>query len=103
MWIHAVPKPSTSIYSVGEFYCQFFDDNDMDDFITSELQESSLSAAQKAAIVEFRDLLDSAGDIALHASCDNGTIVRSKQWKSVVACAKRILPLFKQFQMAATD
>ena len=84
----------TSIVSVGEFYCQFFDDNDMDGFIQDELEVAPLNNAQKNAILEFRATLAAVEQLESYRDNDDAKTLGSPEWKAVVSCAKRALAIF---------
>lgn len=49
----------SSVISLAELYCQYFDDNELDDFVENELDTSPLTSKQKHAIRSFRDALKS--------------------------------------------
>jgi hypothetical protein len=46
MWVERSEKIS-SVISLGELYAQFFDDNDIDNFIADEIDKSPLTQEQK--------------------------------------------------------
>jgi hypothetical protein len=54
IWVQKI-KGLTSVDSMGELYCQCFDDNAIDQFIDEELSTSPLNEIQKKAILDFRD------------------------------------------------
>ena len=84
----------TSIISVGEFFCQFFDDNEMDRFITDEIADAQLSHAQKEAILNFCVSLKPVEQLQSYRDSDDLKTLASPEWSAVVQCAKRTLPLF---------
>lgn len=93
VWIDKV-SGLTSIISVGEFYCQFFDDNDMDGFIENEIATAPLSSAQKDAILQFRVALEPIEKLQSYRDNDDRQTLQSPEWKRLIQCAKRTLPLF---------
>lgn len=93
VWIDKVPD-LTSIISIGEFYCQFFDDNDMDGFIKDEMANSPLSSAQKDAVLQFRAALEPIERLQPYLNNDDRKTLESPEWKALIQCAKRTLPFF---------
>ena len=93
VWVDGV-LGLTSIISIGEFYCQFFDDNDMDDFIANELSGSPLSAPQKTAVIEFRAALNRIETLQSYQEDDDRQTLETPEWRSLVQCAKRTLSVF---------
>ena len=93
VWIAKVPG-LTSIISIGEFYCQFFDDNDMDGFIEDEMTSAPLSDAQKDAILQFRAALEPIERLQSYRDDDDRQTLESSEWKALIQCAKRTLPFF---------
>jgi hypothetical protein len=92
-WIDKVTG-LTSIISVREFYCQFFDDNDMDGFIEDEMDSTSLSDSQKNAILQFRAALSLVEKLQSYRDGDDRETIESAEWKTLVQCARRTLALF---------
>jgi hypothetical protein len=62
IWVQKI-KGLTSVDSMGELYCQCFDDNAIDQFIDEELSTSPLNEMQKKAILDFRDALNAYYEI----------------------------------------
>jgi len=93
VWIDKV-SGLTSIISVGEFYCQFFDDNDMDGFIEKEITSAPLSSAQRVAILQFRAALKPIEKLQSYRDSDDRQTLESPEWKALIQCAKSTLPLF---------
>jgi hypothetical protein len=93
VWIDKV-SGLTSIISVGEFYCQFFDDNDMAEFVKNEMIDAPLSDVQKNAILQFCAALEPVEKLQSYRDDDDCRILESPEWKAVVQCARRTLPLF---------
>ena len=98
VWIDKVPG-ITSIISIGELYCQFFDDNDMDGFIKDEMDESPLSTAQKSAIVQFSGALGVVEKLPSYADGDDGQTIESREWNALVKCAKGTLVTFAEYRV----
>ena len=84
----------TSITSLGELYCQFFDDNDMDSFINEELSNAPLSPPQKEAIVRFRTALGAVETLPSYKDHNDRETIASREWKALVQCARETLRVF---------
>jgi hypothetical protein len=86
----------SSFISLGEAYAQFFDDNDIDNFIAEELDTSTLHPEQKKAIRVFRDALNSfskaPGSENQVPDCE---LVNDSEWGNLVTLAKSTLLNFK--------
>jgi hypothetical protein len=93
VWIDKV-SGLTSIISVGEFYCQFFDDNDMAHFVKNEMIDAPLSDAKKNAILQFCAVLKPVEELESYRDDDDPRTLESPEWKAVIQCAKRTLPIF---------
>lgn len=93
VWINKVAG-LTSIISIGEFYCQFFDDNDMDGFIKNELTNAPLSDKQRDAVLQFRAALEPIRKLQSYRDNDDKRTLESQEWKALIQCARRTLPLF---------
>jgi len=88
-------KPSlTSITSIGEFFCQFFDDNDMDGFINDELASAPISQERKAAILDFRAALGPIEQLQSYRDEDDQKTAQTQEWKALVNCARLTLRRF---------
>jgi len=84
----------TSIVSVGEFYCQFFDDNDMEGFIKEELNSAPLTQAQREAILALRAALEPVTHLASYRDNNDQRTLESAEWNAVIQCAKHALSVF---------
>lgn len=86
----------TSIISIGELYSQFFDDNEIDDFINNEMKTSSLSKEQRDAIRKFRDALDefSGAPWKQTSAAMNCNLSECREWNSLIELARSTLKLF---------
>lgn len=58
MWVDRSEKIS-SVVLLGELYAQFFDDNDIDNFIVDEIDKSLLTQEQKkpSGLCEMRSII----------------------------------------------
>lgn len=96
MWIDGDPGRSFMI-SLGEIYAQFFDDNDIDNFISHELDASPLTPSQRVAIRSFRDSLnDFEGAPGRHEGpTSDAELLMNPEWNKIVSLAKATLSEFK--------
>lgn len=96
MWVDGKAVDSF-VVSLGELYAQFFDDNDIDNFIANELDGASLSSGQCAAIRAFRDAMNAfskaPGKPANFA--DDAFLLSDPEWKKLVEIAKSTIAEFK--------
>lgn len=95
MWIEGDPGKSFKI-SLGELYAQFFDDNDIDNFINDELDASPLPLEQRKAIRAFRDALNRFGKAPGKRNAGNDSeLIGDPEWNELVDLAKSTLVTFE--------
>lgn len=95
VWVQRA-KGVSSVYSLGELYSQFFDDNEIDDFIDHEMMNAPLSNAQREAIRRFRDALNAfsgspgkGGGMKLESA-----LIDDPEWNELVELATLTKNLF---------
>ncbi len=95
MWVEGDPGESFMI-SLGELYAQFFDDNDIDNFIADELDATPWTPEQREAVRSFRDALNnfSKAPGRPENSTKEADLVNDPEWNRVVALAKSTLAKF---------
>lgn len=95
IWVEGNTKVS-SVISLGELYAQFFDDNDIDNFIADELDTACLTAEQKDAIRSFRDALNSFSKAPGKAAnqLSDADVIDDPEWGTLVRLAQLTLTLF---------
>ena len=87
----------SSVISLGELYAQFFDDNDIDNFIADDLDRSALTVEQRISIRRFRDALNKfskAPGVSFQAVREE-ELVDDLEWSELVALAKSTLGMFR--------
>ena len=97
MWAERNKKIS-SIISLGELYAQFFDDNDIDNFIIDELDKSLLTKEQKEAIKVIRDDLNNftkAPNRKTYQASD-AELIDDPEWGQIVLLAQSTLNIFEK-------
>ena len=96
MWIDGKAVDSF-VVSLGELYAQFFDDNDIDNFIADELDGTSLTLKQRAAIRTFRDALNAFSKAPGKPASftDDALLLSDPEWKRLVELAKSTIVEFK--------
>ncbi len=93
VWLEKTPG-ITSIISIGELFCQFFDDNDMDGFIKAELSDSPLSPEQKKAVLQFRNVLGKIEELRSYQEDNDRLTLETQEWRDLVHCARNTLKVF---------
>jgi hypothetical protein len=95
MWVTGT-RGVSSVISLGELYSQFFDDNDIDNFIADELDTSPLSGEQKKAIRVFRDALNdfSKGPGKMPKAISDAEVIDDPEWGCLVRLAEVTLTTF---------
>lgn len=86
----------SSVISLGELYAQFFDDNDIDNFIAEDMDAAPLTAEQKNAIRSIRDALNNFGGAPgknLSSSSDVN-VINDPEWGRLVRLSQEALILF---------
>ena len=92
MWVKHDQSVS-SVISLGELYAQFFDDNDIDNFVEYELDLSKLTSEQKQAIRSFRNALNAfskAPGKVTHPLSD-ADVIDDPEWNELVKLAQYTL------------
>ncbi|WP_157084929.1 hypothetical protein [Hydrogenophaga palleronii] len=95
VWVDGA-KGVTSVICPSELYCQFFDDNDIDDFIDNEMSTAAITDSQKMAIRTFRDKLnefDIAFDDPMNPKTD-AELIETKEWADIRKLAELTLEKF---------
>lgn len=97
VWVKKVNNIS-SIYCLAELYNQFFNDNQIDDFIDNEMENAPLSEAQRIAIRRFRDALNAfnvaPGKLLEKSGSD---LIDDLDWNEIVKLAISTKQLFGEF------
>lgn len=95
MWF-AHSEGVSSVISLDELYCQFFDDNDLDNFISEELDKSPLTIEQRIAIRSFRDALNRFSDARekFPLPISDADVIDDPQWNELVTLAQSTLTVF---------
>jgi len=95
MWV-AGTQGVSSVISLGELYAQFFDDNDIDNFIEDELDVSPLAIEQRHAIRSFRDALNgfSKAPGKLSQPMSDADVIDDQEWNELVRLAQSTLTTF---------
>jgi hypothetical protein len=88
----------SSVITLGELYAQFFDDNDLDNFIADDLDTSPLSGEQKKAIRQLRDALNdfSKAPGKMPNAMSDAELVDDPEWKRLVRLARATLTVFSK-------
>lgn len=88
VWVDRTPGLS-SVITLGELYSQFFDDNEIDDFIDREMASSPLTTSQRRAIREFRDALDSFSGAPSKSApfTDYAKLLNDPEWNRLIELA----------------
>jgi len=86
----------SSIISLGELYAQFFDDNDLDNFIDDELDTSPLTEEQRDGIRAVRDALNgfSKAPSKEREPVNDAALLLDPEWNQLVLLAQTVLKLF---------
>lgn len=84
----------SSVISLGELYAQFFDDNNIDDFIEKDLFSSLLDEKEKEAIVFFRDKLRDFSKAPGKNEINDAEIIEDSEWNDLIDIAKSTLKIF---------
>lgn len=95
MWVEGNTKVS-SVISLGELYAQFFDDNDIDNFIADDLETAPLTNEQKDAIRSIRDALNDfskAPGKTAHQLSD-AYVIDDPEWANLTKLAQVTLTFF---------
>lgn len=94
-WVDGDTKAS-SVISLGELYAQFFDDNDIDNFIADDLGAAPLTSEQKDAIRSVRDALNdfskAPGKPASQLS--SADVIDDPEWGNLIRLAQATLTVF---------
>jgi hypothetical protein len=95
MWVEGNTKVS-SVISLGELYAQFFDDNDIDNFIADDLDAAPLTNEQKNAIRSIRDALNdfskAPGKTANQVR--DADVIDDPEWGNLIGLAQATLTFF---------
>jgi hypothetical protein len=97
MWVKHSQGVS-SVISLNELYCQFFDDNDIDNFIEDELNTSPLTSVQRDAIRSFRDALNSFSKTLekMPQPMSDAGVIENPEWNELVKLAQFTLTVFSK-------
>lgn len=97
MWIDGNTKVS-SVISLGELYAQFFDDNDIDNFIADELDTAPLTNEQKNAIRSLRDALNDFSKAPGKTSkeMNDADVIEDPEWGDLIRLARATLTVFEK-------
>jgi len=98
MWVEGNTKVS-SVISLGELYAQFFDDNDIDNFIADELDAAPLTNEQKDAIRSIRDALNgfSKAPGKTANQVNDADVIDDPEWGNLIRLAQATLILFGKY------
>jgi hypothetical protein len=86
----------SSVISMGELYAQFFDDNDIDNFIRDELDSAPLTELQRRSIRAVRDALNefSKAPGTPNHPIDDADLIDDPEWTEIVRLAQTTLGTF---------
>jgi hypothetical protein len=86
----------SSVISLGELYAQFFDDNDLDNFVQEELDTSPLTEKQRDGIRAIRDALNgfSKAPTKEREPVNDAALMYDPEWNKLVVLAQMVLKLF---------
>ena len=92
MWVDGDPGDSF-LMSLNEVYCQFFDDNDIDNFIADELDTAPLTSEQRHGIRLFRDALNKFSVVREKFSqpIRDADLITDPEWNELVVLAQSTL------------
>ena len=92
MWVDGDPGDSF-LMSLNEVYCQFFDDNDIDNFIADELDTAPLTSEQRHGIRSFRDALNKFSVVREKFSqpIRDADLITDPEWNELVVLAQSTL------------
>lgn len=95
-WSNKTPG-ATSVVSLGELYAQFFDDNDIDNFVRYELDTSPLNTEQRESVLAIRDALNafSKAPGKTPQPVNDEELLSDPEWNTVVALAQSVLKVFR--------
>ncbi|MBU1361904.1 MAG: hypothetical protein KKC79_11490 [Gammaproteobacteria bacterium] len=96
MWVERRLPDGSFMISLGELYAQFFDDNDIDNFIADELDVAPLDPKQRSAIRSFRDALNSFSKAPGKSESfeTDAELIEDAEWKQLTMLAKTTLDAF---------
>lgn len=95
-WVDGDTKAS-SVISLGELYAQFFDDNDIDNFIANDLGAAPLTSEQKDAIRSVRDALNDfskAPGKPAASQQSSADVIDDPEWGNLIRLAQATLTVF---------
>lgn len=95
VWVEG-SKGVSSVITLEELYAQFFDDNDIDNFIEDELDASPLTYEQRLAIRTFRGALNnfSKAPDKTNQKIPDRELVDDPEWNELNDLAMHTLTMF---------